>query len=229
MALTPEEILSKRFQTTKFRDGYDQDEVDDFLDEVVLEMRRLIAENADLRSGSAPATGQVERAAVPEYPVATEQSSGASVETTDASRSIIELAQKLHADHVRDGQLKRDKLVREGQEQSARLIRDAESQAREVLGQLEINRRAVEQTIEELKHFESDYRGRLRDYIEDQLETLIREDGYQAEAEALSTVTGSFVTLPEPISAIEETEAELEEELEDELEDETLAEGEDRK
>ena len=36
MALTPEEILSKRFQTTKFRDGYDQDEVDDFLDEVVL-------------------------------------------------------------------------------------------------------------------------------------------------------------------------------------------------
>ena len=229
MALTPEEILSKRFQTTKFRDGYDQDEVDDFLDEVVLEMRRLIAENADLQAAAGSPSGQVEKAAVPEYQAAPEIATGASVETTDASRSIIELAQKLHADHVRDGQLKRDKLVREGQEQSARLIRDAEAQAREVLGQLEINRRAVEQTIEELKHFESDYRGRLRDYIEDQLETLIREDGYQAEAEALSTVTGSFATIPEPISAIEETDVELEEELEDELEDETLAEGEERK
>jgi DivIVA domain-containing protein len=225
MALTPEEILSKRFQTTKFRDGYDQDEVDDFLDEVVLEMRRLIAENADLRSGQGSAGGQVEKVAVPEYPVAQEPISGASVETTDASRSIIELAQKLHADHVRDGQLKRDKLVREGQEQAARTVRDAEAQAREVLGQLEINRRAVEQTIEELKHFESDYRGRLRDYIEDQLETLIREDGYQADAEAQSMVTGSFAIVPEPVAVADE----LEDELEEEIEDETAAEGEERK
>ena len=41
MAITPEDIVNKRFQSTKFREGYDQDEVDDFLDEVVLEMRRL--------------------------------------------------------------------------------------------------------------------------------------------------------------------------------------------
>lgn len=182
MALTPVEILSKRFQTTKFRDGYDQDEVDDFLDAVVLEMRRLIAENEDLRAGAGVSSGQLEKAAVPEYQATPEPVFGASVET-DASRSIIELAQKLHADHVRDGQLKRDKLVREGQEQAARLVRDAEAQAREVLGQLEINRRAVDQTIEDLKRFESDYRGRLRDYIEDQLETLIREDETLAEGE----------------------------------------------
>ena len=229
MALTPEEILSKRFQTTKFRDGYDQDEVDDFLDEVVLEMRRLMAENADLRAGQGAGATEVEKVAVPEYPVAPEPASGASVETTDASRSIIELAQKLHADHVRDGQLKRDKLVREGQENAARMVRDAEAQVREVLGQLEINRRAVEQTIEELKHFEADYRGRLRDYIEDQLETLIREDGYQAEAEAQSAVTGSFATIPEPVSVSEELEDESEAEIEAELEDETVAEGEERK
>ena len=41
MALTPEDIVNKRFQSTKFREGYDQDEVDDFLDEVVVEMRRV--------------------------------------------------------------------------------------------------------------------------------------------------------------------------------------------
>ena len=188
-------------------------------------MRRLLAENEDLRAGAGVSAGKPENAAVLEYQATPELVFGASAETADASRSIIELAQKLHADHVRDGQLKRDKLVREGQEQSARLVRDAEAQARELLGQVEINRRAVEQTIDELKHFESDYRARLRDYIQDQLETLIREDGYQAEAEALSTITGSFVTIPEPVSAVEE----LEEELEDELEDETLAEGEERK
>lgn len=53
MALTPEDVVSKRFTTTKFRDGYDQDEVDDFLDEVVEEMRRLTKENEEMRSGGA--------------------------------------------------------------------------------------------------------------------------------------------------------------------------------
>ena len=48
MALTAEDIVNKRFQSTKFREGYDQDEVDDFLDEVVVEMRRVLAENEDL-------------------------------------------------------------------------------------------------------------------------------------------------------------------------------------
>jgi DivIVA domain-containing protein len=49
MALTPEDVVNKRFQATKFREGYDQDEVDDFLDEVVNELRRLTDENEDLR------------------------------------------------------------------------------------------------------------------------------------------------------------------------------------
>jgi DivIVA domain-containing protein len=49
MALTPEDVVNKRFQATKFREGYDQDEVDDFLDEVVNELRRLGEENEELR------------------------------------------------------------------------------------------------------------------------------------------------------------------------------------
>ncbi|MBQ1442412.1 MAG: DivIVA domain-containing protein [Renibacterium sp.] len=49
MALTPEDVVNKRFQPTKFREGYDQDEVDDFLDEIVVELRRLTQENDDLR------------------------------------------------------------------------------------------------------------------------------------------------------------------------------------
>ena len=50
MALTPEDVVNKRFQPTKFREGYDQDEVDDFLDEVVVELRRLGRENEELRA-----------------------------------------------------------------------------------------------------------------------------------------------------------------------------------
>jgi DivIVA domain-containing protein len=34
------EVADKRFQPTKFREGYDQGQVDDFLDEVVVALRQ---------------------------------------------------------------------------------------------------------------------------------------------------------------------------------------------
>ena len=63
MALTPEDVVNKRFQPTKFREGYDQDEVDDFLDEIVVELRRLHQENDELRKELAQ--GSSGTAAVP--------------------------------------------------------------------------------------------------------------------------------------------------------------------
>lgn len=48
MAFMPEDVLNKNFTATQFRRGYDEHEVDDFLDEIVVEMRRLSSDNADL-------------------------------------------------------------------------------------------------------------------------------------------------------------------------------------
>ena len=50
MPLNPEEVVNKRFSPTKFRQGYDEEEVDEFLDEVVAELRRLNGENEELRA-----------------------------------------------------------------------------------------------------------------------------------------------------------------------------------
>jgi len=120
MALSPEDILSKRFLTTKFREGYDQDEVDDFLDEVVLEFRRVVIENQDLKTGGSDSMQTLAAPAMAAaFPGASDAGSDGLLEGTDSSKSIIELAQKLHEDHVRDGQVKRDQIVREGQEQAA--------------------------------------------------------------------------------------------------------------
>jgi DivIVA domain-containing protein len=49
MALTAEDVLNKTFTQTQFRRGYDEREVDDFLDEVVAEMRRMVKDSEDLR------------------------------------------------------------------------------------------------------------------------------------------------------------------------------------
>lgn len=50
MALSPEDVIKKSFSATHLRRGYDETQVDDFLDEVVVELRRLISENDGLRS-----------------------------------------------------------------------------------------------------------------------------------------------------------------------------------
>jgi DivIVA domain-containing protein len=49
MAFMPEDVLNKNFTATQFRRGYDEQEVDDFLDEIVVELRRLTSDNDDLR------------------------------------------------------------------------------------------------------------------------------------------------------------------------------------
>jgi DivIVA domain-containing protein len=49
MAFMPEDVLNKNFTATQFRRGYDEQEVDDFLDEIVVELRRLSTDNDDLR------------------------------------------------------------------------------------------------------------------------------------------------------------------------------------
>ena len=48
--LTADDVLNKKFQPTKFREGYDQDEVDDFLDEVVNTLRVVGNENEELKA-----------------------------------------------------------------------------------------------------------------------------------------------------------------------------------
>ena len=57
--LTAEDVVLKKFQPTKFREGYDQVEVDDFLDEVADSMRTLAAENEELRAKLAAAEARV--------------------------------------------------------------------------------------------------------------------------------------------------------------------------
>jgi len=56
MPLTPEDVRNKQFTTVRLREGYDEDEVDAFLDEVEAELTRLLRENDDLRAKLAAAS-----------------------------------------------------------------------------------------------------------------------------------------------------------------------------
>lgn len=215
MALTPEEVVNKRFTIVKFREGYDQDEVDDFLDEVVVELRKLGGENEELRQQLEAAKTQAQdapAASAADFPTAPVVAAAVpSAADASNSHSLLELARKLHEEHVREGLTKRDQLIRDGQENAARLVRDAEAQARAVLGQLELDRKAIENTIDELREFEHDYRARLREYMESQLTTLIREESFEQPLEAAAKI--EFAQITEVAAEVVEDENELEDEV----------------
>ena len=171
MALTPEDVVNKRFQQTKFREGYDQDEVDDFLDDIVVELRRLNTENAELREKLAEAgSGAPVAAAAAAAPAPV-----AKADDTDAASSandLLTLARRLHEEHVQEGATKRDALIAEGHETATRIVSEAEATAKKQLDDLEKEKSRLQARINELTSFEKEYREKLRSYINTQLTEL---------------------------------------------------------
>lgn len=188
MALTPEDVVNKHFQQTKFREGYDQDEVDDFLDEVVVELRRLTEENADLTArlkaaesgaNSAPvAAAPVAAVPTPVAAVAPAPVAAAPADDAESSASLLQLARRLHDEHVKEGVDKRDSLISEGNATASRIVAEAESKQRAQTEIFEKQKQILETKIDELRVFERDYRKQLRGFIETQLSEL--DDSAQA-------------------------------------------------
>jgi DivIVA domain-containing protein len=237
MALTPEDVVNKRFQPTKFREGYDQDEVDDFLDEVVVELRRLNQENEELRSrlvasegrgadgGTAEpvvadtaASSDVEQApavaaaeaeeaeqaeelapapvpAVVPAPVPAARPAVVSSDDDDetsSTASLLQLARRLHDEHVREGLEKRDSLIAEAQATAERLLAEAEEKRSSEIGALETERKGLEERIDGLRVFESEYRQQLKSYIEGQLRDLDSTAAVSGDAEHAGTGASGF-------------------------------------
>jgi DivIVA domain-containing protein len=164
--LTPEDVRSRRFKTS-FR-GYDEEEVDTFLDEVEVELTRLLGDTSSLRQRLEAA-----QSAPPPQPVASE--------AEEMLRRTLLLAQRTADETVAAAQAEAERLVAEASEQAATTVRQAETQAAASIGDLERRRQALEQHIEGLRAFEREYRTRLKAYLESQLRDL---DGRGGPAEA---------------------------------------------
>ncbi len=193
--LTPDEVLNKKFQVTKFREGYDMVEVDDFLDLVLGTLRAVYLENDELKEKLAAAESRVaelSRAAAEapvEAPVVEENAAPApevvaepepeiapapavAPREPEMATGIIQMAQKLHDDHVRAGQEEGERLVAEARVEGDRIVREAQELSQRTLTQLEQERTVLESKIDELRTFERDYRLRLKSYLQNLLGDL---------------------------------------------------------
>jgi len=163
--LTADDVLNKKFQATKFREGYDQDEVDDFLDEVVNTLRVMTAENEDLKSKLAAAERRIAElsrgegvpapvaeapapvAAEPEPVAAPEPEPAPAPDPEPAVADRVTAAaapapQRLSEPESATGMLQlaqklHDDYVRAGQEEGERIINEARAQATRIVAEAE--------------------------------------------------------------------------------------------
>jgi DivIVA domain-containing protein len=166
--LSAEDIVNKQFKTK--RDGYDPDDVDDFLDEVVKELRRIQIENDGLNQKVLATESRVAELQRSGAPVASAPLVGTA--ETGTSSQLLQLARKLHDQHIQEGYTERDRIIEEGKNHVTRMLAEAELRQRNEINVLDQQRIAVEREIERLKQFEKEYRQHLKQHLEKQLADL---------------------------------------------------------
>ncbi|MBS6968893.1 MAG: DivIVA domain-containing protein [Actinomyces sp.] len=185
--LTADDVLNKKFQYVKFREGYDQDEVDEFLDEVVSTIYSLQMENQDLKEKLEAAERRVAELSNSDFTPAETPAPVAApaVETpapaaaltgpqdAESATSMLALAQRVHDEYVRDGEEQSAKIIAEANAEREKIIADAQKQKDSLLSQLDQERELLENKINGLRTFEAEYRTNLRSH----LETLLNEVG----------------------------------------------------
>ena len=143
MPLTPLDIHNKEFGR-KLR-GYDEDEVNEFLDQVIKDYEALIRENKDMQNQIAAMQDKLGHFAT--------------IEET-LSKTII-VAQEA-ADEVRNNAKKEAQLI----------IKEAEKNADRIINESLAKSRKIALEMEELKKQASIYRTRFKTLLEAQLEML---------------------------------------------------------
>ncbi|WP_430867011.1 DivIVA domain-containing protein [Demequina aurantiaca] len=180
--LTAEDVLNKAFSKTKYREGFDQDEVDDFLDEVAHTVTSLIAERDDLaarlqqaQAGGSGAQYSGEAAPLTEaggVPGTSGLLGAATDPNPPSPAGMLAMAQKLHDEYVNAGEEEKERIVDEAKTKAEAIVEQAQEDAKGRMDDLASERSELESKIDDLRRFERDYRARIKSFLENLLGDL---------------------------------------------------------
>ncbi len=165
MALTPLDIQNKTFPT-KMR-GYNQDEVDDFLDLVVRDYEELTQRNRELEKAVKHSEEKLEY--FNELKDALNQSIIVAQDTADKVKTS---ASKESEVIVTSAQNKADELVANAEKRAHQLTTDAEEKARKILTDATEKARQLATETEDLKKKTRVFHQRISLMLESQLEQV---------------------------------------------------------
>ncbi len=177
MAITPEDLINKSFKVVNVGPSYSMNEVDDFLDELVGELRRLNAENNSLRRKLEDCESRKGGASTSEAAAAAAPAGG----SQDAA-GLLAMAQKVHDDYVSQGERTKAELIAEAEKKANQLVVEAEIKREKALSALKEEQANLKSSVESLRGFESRYRTQLQEHLNRQLDDLRHLKSIEAEA-----------------------------------------------
>ena len=152
MTVTIEMIQEKEFR--RQANGYDTNEVDDLLDDIMDEMEAREHELKDLRARLAQAQADAEKA-----PRAAEPK-----DDSESARVLLANAQRVYDQTVADAQNRAAEILAKAQEDADRAAANARKETQSLNDQLDTLRSAV-----------ADYRARFQRLVDDQMHVLKAE------------------------------------------------------
>ncbi len=153
--ITVELIAHKEFSISP--KGYNQAEVDNFLDDICEEMERMEKEIADLRQKTTTV-----HPVVPAVPAA----SGISEDQEKSFREVLEMAMQV-----------KDDTIRKAREDAEAIRAKAETEATERLDGLNEEREVLVKEVADLKAAAADYRTKFEALLQEQKEALEKAAG----------------------------------------------------
>jgi DivIVA domain-containing protein len=180
VTLTPEDIERQEFKE-RFR-GYDQDEVDRFLDRVAARIAELTKERGELSRRVREAERQAAEGSEAEHLL----------------RRTLVAAQRTADETVAEARSQAEQALSDAREEAARLLSDARRDAAALATQATAQATQVRAAMDELRRFQGEYRERVRQVMTEQL-TLLERTGELPELPAqLDATVAALEQLVEP-------------------------------
>jgi cell division initiation protein len=192
MEVTAREIHDKEFHDA-WR-GYNQEEVDDFLDKIAETLDRLQRENIALQRRMNEL----------------DQTVSSSRTTEDMLKQTLVSAQQAAEEAIGKAKAKAEQLLSEAEERARRAdqemaakLADAEADIARRIGEddrrHELHRQELDASIERLKTYETDLKSRLQGFLEGQLKTLATLQSHARHPSASHGSAREMHTQPPPV------------------------------
>src|SRR5215831_5647634 len=225
MPLTPADVRNKQFSTTRLRPGYDEEEVDAFLDEVEVELDRLIQDNEELRAKlteclrggksavsalNSPLNEPEPMAPEPRMPEPERRPEPAMMsmapppeDNMDTAARVLALAQQTADQAIADARREADETLGRARRQAEQITSDARARAESLERDAQERHRqamgSLVQQREELERRVDDLRAFEREY-RSRLKAYL--EGQLRDLEAGATDSGTFPTVSGPQSSM---------------------------
>ncbi len=212
MAITPADIEQQTFSPSKH--GYDTEEVDNFLEQISVEVDAMLQKIADLKARLTNTESQLAAAQAEAQTLSDQIAAGAATPAAtvvapapapEPAQNSMQASEHQISQVLIVAQQSADKLVEDARENAERIRNDADAKAREVIRQALAEKQNELDEIDRLKssreEFRAEYKKLLQHFMDDAESVFPAQGSFTTNLSGSNGTTHNDVVAPSPVAA----------------------------